>query len=159
MINMINFRAFYQFGYFLPHGLSVSPDVTARLFKVLSPLGMIPAAAPAIQIGIEGIRQLTRIQNLQFISNNKGISIIFESGRYLIQMNNKPFVHLPEFAEFQSLSCEIIRTIEQDIRIKAHRMSFVSRGLWQRMKAEILSNIHGKLFTLPEIFNKWQPVA
>jgi hypothetical protein len=150
---MIEFRPYYQFGYFLPHGILPEPETSVQLTGDFAPLGMIPSTVQGTMFAIGSNPGINMVPQLQFITPFKNLTIDFEPNRYLIQMIDVPNYPLPTFEVFYHKVQEIIAILERRITVKASRMSFVTTGLYRRMPELEIAQAHSNLFVLPEQIN------
>lgn len=156
---LIEHRAFYQFGFFVPHNISVTPEQVAGLMPDFFSLNMLPAiqSLPNIYLGLG--ESPANLQQLRFMTADKQLIVDFElNHRYLIQMTGLPGAKLPDYDFFSNRVKEIIEKLEKKVPIKAHRLSFVTTGIGKKMEKNQLDRINEKLFTLPEKFRSHKPI-
>jgi hypothetical protein len=150
---VIEFRPYYQFGYFLPHGIFAKPETVAQLTGDFTPLGMIPSTVQGSMFAIGSEPGINMVPQLQFMTPFKNLTIDFALDRYVIQMIDVPNYPLPAYEVFYNTAQEIIAILEKIKKMKAARMSFLTTGLYRKMQDSEITQAHSNLFVLPEQLN------
>jgi hypothetical protein len=151
---LIEHRPFYQFSMFLPSGVIGTPEWVTKLSPDFAVLEMMPSliSHPNIYLGLG--EQPANLQQLHFVTARKDLSLIFDTDRYIFQMNIIPARELPPVDDFIKKVEEIVKIVYRYVTVKASRMSFVTAGLCKKMDTVKLNEIHKKLFKLPDEFSQ-----
>ena len=140
---MIEFKPFYQFGYFLPHDIKPEPNVIKKLLDVFEGWDFIPNTNHSLgNIQIGQAITLQAQEQLQLSSMNGVWLIVFEPARILIQKINNEKIKLGTIEEFSKEIKEIIQLLKEIILLKANRLSFVTKSLCNIMEEDILTRFH-----------------
>lgn len=153
---MIEYRPFYQFGYYLPHGISATPEIISKLMMEFKDLKLLPSTIPSFQIGPD--QKVTNGLQLQLLTENRDLTVDFEPNRYLIKKLKTTEVPIPSIEDFARICKRIILVLGNLVPLNATRLSFVTTGLCKSMTPEELDKINSSLFNLPTKFKKIKPI-
>ncbi len=149
-MSIIEKRPVYQFGFFVPHGVTPNPKVIANLSAKFREFEFLPTTVQILNFGPGAPSQGLQLQ--LFTQDNRW-KLDFEQNRFLITQNATDSADLDPPQVFVTNVIEIINHLYSLFNYNASRMSFVTRGLSKEMKEKELSIVHSRLFRLPAFFD------
>jgi hypothetical protein len=151
---LIEHRPFYQFSFFLSHGVIGTSMWVSKFSPGFSELNMIPSliSHPNIYLGLG--EQPANMQQLTFVTDQKDLVVTFADDRVVVQMQIIPNRKLPSSEEFIDTVTKILNLLNRIVEGKAIRLAFMTTGICEQMLPDKLDEIHRKLFSLPVEFTQ-----
>jgi hypothetical protein len=150
---LIEYRPFYQFTMFLFTGVIGTPEWVNKFAPAFGKLDMMPSLVPHPNIYLGLGEQPANLQQLNFVTAQKDVVVIFDTDRYVVQMQLIPAKKLPPIEDFIAKIEEIANIINGIVEGKAIRLGFVTTGICKQMEDVKLNEIHQSLFKFPSFFN------
>jgi uncharacterized protein (TIGR04255 family) len=149
---LIEHRPFYQFTFFVLHGVVGTPEWVTKLSPGFGELDMMPSLVshPNMYLGLG--EQPANLQQLNFVTTQKDWVVIFDNDRIVIQAQIIPNQKLPSFEEFILKAEKILNVFSKTMNTRATRLGFVTTGICEPMDINKLNQIHQKLFNFPDEF-------
>jgi hypothetical protein len=141
---------------FIFNGVTGTPEWISKFSSDFAALEMMPSlvSRPNIYLGFSEHEQAANVNQLNFVTAQKDLTLAFDTDRYIFQMNIIPARKLPSIEEFIEKAEDVVRIVSKSVEGKANRMAFVTTGICSKMDSARLNEIHKNLFNFPDVFGK-----